>query len=225
MSHQNGEIADFEDQNPVTAVTPTSCVPLSEDAIVALQDLAFAAAASIGTVLFSTGAVSGATGTVPPAVATVEDNVVDKGGAAAAAAHGSTAGAHGSTAAAAGVPVRGAAAAAGVSEADSEPEVCRRSWTRSSTASQRPVAGLVAHSGNAGVALMIEDDVEPSKAAEVGPSAVGARPVAAEAPARPPTRASAAAVAAAGLPTRRATRASRAANGARSGGCAAAATL
>jgi len=135
MSHQNGEIADFADQDPVTAATPTSCVPLSEEAIAALQDVAFAAAASIGTVLFSTGAVAGATGTVPPAGATVENNVVDKGGTAAAAARGSTAGAHGSTAAAAGVPVRGAAAAAGVSAGDSDPEVCRRSWTRSLTAS------------------------------------------------------------------------------------------
>ena len=216
MSHQNGEIADFADYDPVTAATPTSCVPLSEDAIAALQDLAFAAAASIGTVLLSAKAVSGATGTVTPAVATVEDNVVDKGGAAAAAAHGSTAGAHGRTAEAAGVPVPGAAAVAGVSAGDKEPAVRRRSWKRSLAASHRPVAGLMAHSGNAGVALMIEDYVEPSKVAEGGPSVVEARPVAAEAPARPSTRTSAAAVAAAGPPTRRTTRASWAANGATS---------
>ena len=157
-----------------------------------------------------------ATGTVPPSVATVDGNVVDKGGAAAAAAHGSTALANCSTAAAVGVPVRGAAAAAGVSAGDSQPTVCRRPWTRSLAASQRPVAGLMAHSGHAGVALVIDDEIEPSTLAEVGPSVVEARPVAAEAPARPSTRASAAAVAAAALPTRRATRASRAANGATS---------
>ena len=110
MSHQDGEESDFADYDPVAAATPTSRVPLSEDTIAALHDLAVAAAASIGTLHFSEGAVNGATGTVPSAVATLEGNVVDKGGAAAVAAHGGTAGAHGSVAGAHG----STAAAAGV---------------------------------------------------------------------------------------------------------------